>query len=337
VTGGSLGLWYVVMAGGAASGRLIRRTVSALGPAKTKAESSETERIRERVRLMVEISAQPGVYRRGLEQAARRLTPEEAAVLADLESHGLNVLQLREVLRGAHVLVDAPSLYQRWLFPKVSHQRLSSHHPDIDKRKYPDIGMRGPLLREKLHGRTARGTWVQLEKTPAAFGKRKLPSWQDVLHLIDYVTYRITRSNIGPWGRSGATEKRPMYLSPDLGARVPLPREASEELTGVVSRIEEADDVTSASPDIAARFSPPDRANDLLELTFTGAVQGQGLFAGSDVWVTKTAAKTARELLRRHIEPPGWSLPPVASSRPETIELGRARVAYGLRVTREGE
>lgn len=317
---------------------LVTRTASVLGGRRASAPSSGTERIRERVRLMVEISARPGVYRRGLEQAARRLTPEEAAVLADLESHGLDVPQLREVLRGAHVLIDEPSLYERWLFPRVSHQRLSSHHPDIDKRRYPDIGMRGPLLREKLHGRTARGTWVQLEKTPAAFGKRKLPSWQDVLHLADYVMYRLTRSNIGPWGRSGSTEKRPMYLSPDLGARVPLPQEASDELTGVVSRIEEQDDVTSASPDIAARFPPPDRANDLVELNFAGAVQGQGLFGGSDVWVTKTAARTGRELLRPDIEPPRWSLPPVSSGPPEMVQLSRRRIAYALRVVpREGE
>ena len=164
-------------------------------------KTTSTELIRRRVRLMVEISARPGVYRRGLEKAAERLTPEEAAVLADLEFHGLNVVQLRDVLRGAHVLVDDASLYERWLFPKASHQRISSHHHEIDKQKYPDYGMRGPVLREKLHGRTAHGTWVQLEKTPAAFGKRKLPSWNDVVHLADYVMYRLTRSNIGPWGR----------------------------------------------------------------------------------------------------------------------------------------
>jgi hypothetical protein len=29
------------------------------------------------------------------------------------------------------------------------------------------------------------GTWVQLEKTPAAFGKRKLPSLTDLRHLMD--------------------------------------------------------------------------------------------------------------------------------------------------------
>ena len=48
--------------------------------------------------------------------------------------------------------------------------------------------MRGVVVREKLHGRTAQGTWVQLEKTPAAFGQRKLPSLNDIRHLIDYVS-----------------------------------------------------------------------------------------------------------------------------------------------------
>ena len=296
-------------------------------------EQSSTERIRRRVRLMVEISARPGVYRRGLEKAAERLTREEAAVLADLEHHGLNVIQLRDVLRGAHVLVDDASLYERWRFPRASHQRVSSHHHEIDKQKYPDVGMRGPLLREKLHGRTAHGTWVQLEKTPAAFGKRKLPSWHDLVHLADYVMYRVTRSNIGPWGRSADTEKRPMYLSPDLRARVPLPKAAADELTRVISRLEEADDVTSASPDLAARFAPPDRADDLRELTFTGEVQGRGLFAGSDVWVIRTASGTAKELLRRDIEPPGWAIPLAEASRRESIGLGDERtVAYALRM-----
>ena len=48
----------------------------------------------------------------------------------------------------------------------------------------------------------------------------------DVQHLFDYVVYRVTKRNVGPWGLSGKTEKRPMYLSPDLGATVPLPAAA---------------------------------------------------------------------------------------------------------------
>lgn len=287
---------------------------------------------------MVEISARAAQYRRGLAQAAARLTPEEAAVLADLEAHGLDVKQLRDVLHGAHVLVDEPSLYERWLFPQVSRQRISSHHPDIDKRKYPDIGMKGPLLREKLHGRTAHGTWVQLEKTPATVGQRKLPSPEDLRHLWDYVVYRLTRSNVGPWGRSGATERRPMYLSPDLRARVDLPKAAAGELTRVVSEIEEQDDVTSASPDLAARFAPPDRADDLLELTFTGEVQGRGLFGGSDVWLTRTAARTARQLLAHDSRTAAISVPPPGPCVPRelTHEQGRT-FRFAVRTTGDGQ
>ena len=159
--------------------------------------AQRTEEVRDRVRLMIEITARAGSYRKGLLAAAAQLSPEEAAIIADLERHGLQVPQLHDVLCGGHVLVDDPQLYEDWRFATVSHLRVSSHHKDIDKARYPDIGMRGQVVREKLHGRTAQGTWVQLEKTPAAFGQRKLPSLTDLRHLMDYVVYRVTRSNVG--------------------------------------------------------------------------------------------------------------------------------------------
>lgn len=295
----------------------------------------ETERVRERVRLLIEITARGGRFRGGLLAAAARLTPEEAAIVADLERHGLDVVQLRDLLHGAHVLVDESYLYERWLFPEVSHQRISSHHPEVDKREYPDYGMRGPLVREKLHGRTAHGTWVQLEKTPATMtaGKRKLPTWNDVRHLADYVVYRLSRSNVGPWGRSGATERRPMYLSPDLRARVPIPEAVSDQLTGVISEIEDNDDVTAASAELAARFPPPDRADDLRELEFKGVAQGRGLFGGSEVWITRTPSDLARELLSHEHDRPGWALPELGATRAATIELGgEPSLTYAARV-----
>ena len=304
--------------------------------AESKLSPEETERIRARVRLMIEITARGGRFRGGLLQAAERLTPEEAAIVADLETHGLDVTQLRDLLHGAHVLVDEPYLYERWLFPSVSHQRISSHHPEVDKREYPDYGMRGPLVREKLHGRTAHGTWVQLEKTPATMtaGKRKVPTLNDVKHLADYVVYRLSRSNVGPWGRSGSTERRPMYLSPDLGVRVPIPQAVSDQLTGMISQIEEDDDVTSASPGLAGRFPPPERASDLRELEFKGIAQGRGLFGGSDVWITRTPSDLARELLSHEHDPPSWSLPELGASRPATIEfVNERKLAYAVRVS----
>ena len=112
-----------------------------------------TERVRTRVRLLIEITSRSRTYRRGLVAAARQLSPQEAAIIGDLERHGMQVPQLHDVLCGGHVLIDNPGLYEDWRFDKVSHPRVSSHHHDIDKSRYPDIGMRGPVVREKLHGR----------------------------------------------------------------------------------------------------------------------------------------------------------------------------------------
>ena len=254
---------------------------------------------------MIEITARGGSYRKGLLAAAAQLSPEEAAIIADLERHGLQVPQLRDVLCGGHVLVDDPQLYEDWRFTDVSHLRVSSHHKDIDKARYPDIGMRGQVVREKLHGRTAQGTWVQLEKTPAAFGQRKLPSLTDLRHLVDYVVYRVTRSNVGPWGLSRLTERRPMYLSPDLALPTSLAPPVAESMALALRRIELDDDVTAASQDLAARFPPPDRPDPANELgqALPGRA-GRGLFGNSDVWVTEAPSRTAAAILNQRLEQP---------------------------------
>jgi hypothetical protein len=301
-------------------------------PEPGRLSADETERVRTRVRLMVEIASQIGEYRSGLALAAKRLTPFEAALIADLERHGLDVPQLRDVLCGAHVLVDEPELYERWRFPK-SRERLSSHHKTIDKAQFPDIGLKGPLVREKLHGRTQAGTWVQLEKTPAAMGEGfRLPTLTDVQHLWDYVVYRLTKSNVGPWGLSKATERRPMYLSPSLQVIVPLPAAAETELTGALERIEEGDDVTSASPDLAPRFPPPDRANTLDELVFvSGTRGGRGLFGSSGVYVIESPSTAALEALTAQRTPPRWTLPAPGRTSAGTARAGDRELRYAVR------
>ena len=267
--------------------------------------AQRTERGRARVRLMIEITARAGAYRKGLLAAAAQLSPEEAEIISDLERHGLQVPQLRDVLCGGHVLVDDPELYEAWRFTHVSHLRISSHHHDIDKKLYPDIGMRGPLVREKLHGRTAQGTWVQLEKTPAAFGQRKLPSMTDIRHLMDFVVYRVTRSNVGPWGLSQMTERRPMYLSPDLAVPTSLPQPVAESLAMTLRRISAADDTTAVSRDLAGRFRPPGQADPANELgqALSGRA-GRGLFGNSQIWVTETPPRSFAAILSQLREQP---------------------------------
>jgi hypothetical protein len=233
--------------------------------------------MRTRVRLLVQLTTRHGRYRRGLVQAARSLNPQEAAVLADLEAHGLDVNQLRDVLWGGHVLIDDPDLYERWRFPKVTRERLSSHHRTVDKQSYPDLGMHGPLVREKLHGRTANGTWIQLEKTPAAFGAgHRLPTWNDVQHLADYIVYKVTKRNVGPWGLSAVTERRPMYLSPQLSTTVPLPEGTTRALTGTLARLDAEDQVVhdATHSGLVRQFLGPLREDPLAELEPWRAADG---------------------------------------------------------------
>src|SRR3984885_6565970 len=257
-------------------------------PGSSALSAEQTAQVRTRVRLIIDITARAGSYRRGLQAAAAQLSPEEAAIIVDLEENGLQVPQLRDVLRGGHVLIDDPGLYTSWRFAKVSHRRISSHHHDIDKKLYPDYGMRGRVVREKLHGRTAHGTWMQLEKTPAALGARKLPSFDDVKPLRDYVIYRNPRSNVGPWGLSRMTERHPIYLSPDLGMPTSLSPAVAKSVARTLQRIEARDDRTAVSAALAARFPPPARTDPAAELgTALPGRSGRGLFGNSDVWVTE--------------------------------------------------
>jgi hypothetical protein len=277
----------------------VTATTNQTGPAQTEPlDAAQAQTVRTRVRLLIQITAQSGSFRRGLVPATRRLSREEATIIADLERHGLQVTQLRDVLRGGHVLVDDPELYTSWQFAKVSHPRISSHHHDIDKKLYPDYGMRGYVVREKLHGRTQHGTWVQLEKTPAAFGAKKLPSLDDLKHLADYVVYRITRSNVGPWGLSRITERHPLYLSPDLGVPTAMSPEVAQEVSRTLHRIEGSDDVTAASADLAAKFPTPDRSDPSAELGLAlPGRAGRGLFGCSDVRVTRVPSPIVHDTL----------------------------------------
>jgi hypothetical protein len=270
----------------------------------------DAERVRLRVRRLIDITARAGRYRKGLAAAARLLSPEEATIIADLEEHGLQVPQLRDILWGGHVVLDDPDLYTAWTFDKRSHRRISSHHRHIDKSLYPDIGMRGPLVREKLHGRTDQGTWLQLEKTPATMGGGfRLPSLDDVRHLWDYVVYRVTKSNVGPWGLSKRTERRPLYLVPDVDVAVTLHPSIAASLRRTLEQIEDDDDTTAVSEDLAVLFPPPDRVDASAELGLALDDRGgRGLFGNSEVWVTEAPSRVAGRLLAEDLAHPGASI-----------------------------
>jgi len=117
--------------------------------------------------------------------------------------------------------------------------------------------------------------------------------------------YRITRSNVGPWGLSRMTERHPLYLSPAIAIPTPLSPPVAQSLTAALHRIEDADDVTSVSADLASRFPPPDRADPVAELgQMLPGRGGRGLFGNSDVWITEAPSRTAARILNQRQEQP---------------------------------
>ncbi len=181
------------------------------GSQSDEARSPESER--RRLALLVKVASSAGDFSPKLAIAVDHASDAEVRVMSDLVERGMSIPDLVGLLQGAHVLVGDDDLYERWIFPK-SRRRMSSHHRAVDKGVTPDYGLDGPLVRESLHGKAAVGTWVQLERTKASFQWGKLPTWSDVVHTRDYILYRITGKNVGPWGLSAHVDTRPMLLRP---------------------------------------------------------------------------------------------------------------------------
>lgn len=175
------------------------------------------EEERTRLTVLVRLAATAGRFSPKLAGAIDESSDAEVRVMSDLVERGMSIPALVSFLQGAHVLVGDDALYQRWIFPN-SHPRMSSHHKVVDKKATPDYGLEGPLVREALHGKAETGTWVQLERTATNFHWGKKLTWRDIVHTKDFVIYRLTGKNVGPWGLSAHVDTRPMVLRPRLTA-----------------------------------------------------------------------------------------------------------------------
>jgi hypothetical protein len=147
---------------------------------------------------------------------------------------------------------------------------------------------------------------------------------------MDYVVYRMTRSNVGRWGLSRSTERHPMYLSPIVAVPTALAPPVAQSLTTALHQIEADDDVTSASGDLAGRFPPQDQPDPAAELgqALSGRA-GRGLFGSSAVWVTETPSPGAAAILAMR-RGQGMSDGGSRGDAAMTPDTGQAAVPEGL-------
>lgn len=116
---------------------------------------------------------------------------------------------LEEALKGGHLKFhDQGDLYEKLvahLQPTLKTRR-SSH--DSCEQQY---SFSGPVISEVLIGvsRDKEGnkrTWIQFEK----HNMRTIIGL--IMHLIDYLQYKLLGKNIGPYGKSEYTERRPFII-----------------------------------------------------------------------------------------------------------------------------
>lgn len=122
---------------------------------------------------------------------------------------------LQEMLNGGHLnMEDGGKFYDELVrnFNSSISKRISSHHSVAQQ-----YSLSYPISKEVLFGVTedAEGrkrTWMQFEKHNT---KNLL---NIILHLIDYIKYRITGKNIGPFGSSEHTDSNPLIVTKGPGA-----------------------------------------------------------------------------------------------------------------------
>jgi hypothetical protein len=219
---------------------------------------------------------------------------------------------------------------------------MSSHHRTVDKKATPDYGLDGPLVRESLHGKATVGTWVQLERTKASFQWGKLPTWSDVVHIRDYVLYRLTGKNVGPWGLSAHVDTRPMLLRPP---NTTPSRAAGQALAAFARR--RAD--LTPSPDgqgpwsdvlspviepvgpLGDLFGPPvpTHPEDLLPDSPYSDELGLGLFGSLPIIRAQAPMRPAVQALLDAAGPREFAEPPTGEVEALEVQVGTATLSVG--------
>ena len=116
---------------------------------------------------------------------------------------------LEAMLKGANFkLQDDGALYKRLrdTYKTDIKSRISSH-----KSCQPQYALSGPAIKEALFGVSKdkhgnKSTWIQFERHT----NKNIIDF--ILHMLDYVIYKITKKNVGPYGLSEHTEQNPYII-----------------------------------------------------------------------------------------------------------------------------
>lgn len=128
------------------------------------------------------------------------ITNATIEILNDIICQTKNDEEIIHILKGAYVqLKDNGTFYVLWTRRYKDFLTTESCSHNSIKQHYR---IRSVVVPEILFGLSKKGTWIQLENYPAS----------NPMHLIDYVRYKISGKNIGPFGSSTYIETNPLII-----------------------------------------------------------------------------------------------------------------------------
>lgn|GEM_PF-1369174 len=135
-----------------------------------------------------------------------------------IEDRKQSLTLIAEMFKGAQIHIKGTTPYEDWAknhkLPNIVSRDGASSHKSDDKQ----FAIRGKLFAENLFGTRTRGngqkySWFQLERHPAGSVDNNIFNKisNTLLHLVDYLVYKFTGENVGPYGTSKYRETNPCY------------------------------------------------------------------------------------------------------------------------------
>jgi len=150
--------------------------------------------------------------------------------LIDLLLNNIPEEHVGEMIRGAHFIIeDGGKFYNNFKEYEKTFQRISSHHPKVKNVLHKaGTDIVGTIPYHVLTGLDESGnTWVQMEASPFTKGLTFTEVLINTLkedtvnnlyysldHTFDFISYKLSGKNIGPFGASKHPERNPIYVSP---------------------------------------------------------------------------------------------------------------------------
>lgn len=139
----------------------------------------------------------------------KKSSEEEKALLRALLGQMDDMMQVAHLFKGGHLMLEDNGEIHRQMSAmksRMDRSKSSSHQSDS-----PQYSIQGHLFKEALAGTRTRHdkkyTWLQLEGHP-------VNSFTNlILHLLDFLKYKWYGKNVGPYGMSEFTERKPLILT----------------------------------------------------------------------------------------------------------------------------